>query len=159
MILLYFPFENSEMESTLPVSKVIERIIDNIETKVPKFSLFYSGDKHSKGEISEERFLISRIIRYQNSFLPIIEGTIYPYAHGSRIKMNMRLKGYGLITWIIWMALALLLSLGFLPFIHVDPNAKAGPLFGLVGGYFVCIIPFNFEVNKAKRLIEKIINN
>ena len=160
IILLYLPFENYEIESPLPPEDLKERFINNIETKMPLFSLFYKGGKKFKGKISEGRFLISRIIQYRNSFLPMIEGLIYPSTSGSKIAITMRLNKFVLGVWILWMAIISLVTLGLLPTILSTRKIEnLIPLLMLVLGYFLCIIPFNIEVNKAKRLLKDITDN
>ncbi|HBF38424.1 MAG TPA: hypothetical protein DDW50_14040 [Firmicutes bacterium] len=155
--MLYVPFENFEIESTLSPDEVKERIANHIETNMPLFKLFYSGGKEFKGKIRDDHFLISRIIRYNNSFLPMIEGTIYPNNFGSNIKITMRLHKLVFGFWIVWMAMVFLISLGFLRNLLSSPGTiSLIPLLMLIFGYFIGIIPFNIEVNKAKRLLQEI---
>lgn len=153
--MLYLPFEQYEIESTLSPEEVKARIAANVETQIPMSSFFYSGSKKFKGKIGEDRFLISRIIQYQNSFLPIIKGVIYPNAFGSKIKISMRLNKFVLGFWILWMGIVSLLIIGFLPSILSKPKFEhLLPFLMLAFGYFLCIIPFNIEAVKARKLLK-----
>jgi hypothetical protein len=157
--LLYLPVKNYEIASPFSSEEVKERLTINTEIKMPLFSLCYSGGKKFTGKIGEDNFLISRIIRYNNSFLPVIEGVIYPSAYGSKIHITMRLNKFVLGFWVFWMSMVLLVTIVLLQAILLKQKFEnLIPLLMLLFGYFLCIIPFNFEVNKAKRILDSIIN-
>jgi hypothetical protein len=159
MILVYLPFQTYEIKSPLSVIEVNKRMGNNIETQMPLFSLFYNGRKKFKGEINEDQFLISRIIRYRNSFLPIIIGDICADSYGSKIRITMRLNKFVLGFWIFWMAMAFFIFLGTLPTLLSDQRVESLiPLFMLAFGYLLCIIAFNMEASMAKKLLKDILN-
>jgi hypothetical protein len=105
IILLLLPFERYKIKSLLSKGIIEERFQKNIENKPPFFSFFYSGGKLFKGEIYRDHFVIERIIKYRNSFLPMIEGTIFQDNMGSTIKIVMRLNKFVLAFWIFWMVM------------------------------------------------------
>src|SRR5271167_4874876 len=107
-----------------------------------------------EGRVAGNRFKIHRVINYQNSFVPIIEGNFRRDGLGTIVTLNMRLVWpvvpfwIGIILFLAWSSLA------------VDSRV-AGP-FGarmlLLGMtlfiYLVATVPFAIEVRIAmKRLL------
>ena len=108
-----------------------------------------------EGRVAGSRFKIHRIVNYQNSFLPIIEGNFRRDGLKTIVTLNMRLVWpavplwFGIILFLAWNAVA------------VDSHL-AGP-FGVRMAviamtlfiYLVATVPFAIEVRIAmKRLLE-----
>jgi hypothetical protein len=108
-----------------------------------------------EGRVAGSRFKIHRIIRYQGSFLPIIEGTFRREGLGTMVTLNMRL------VWPVvpfWIGIIV-----FLAWSSVDVDSRvAGPLEARMAviamtlfTYLVATVPFAIEVRLAmKRLLK-----
>ena len=108
-----------------------------------------------EGRVAGSRFKIHRIIRYQGSFLPIIEGNFRRDGLGTIVRLNMRLVWpvvpfwIGIIVFLAWSSVA------------VDSRV-AGPLEARMAviamtlfTYLVATVPFAIEVRLAmKRLLK-----
>jgi hypothetical protein len=108
-----------------------------------------------EGKVAGSRFKIHRIIRYQGSFLPIIEGNFRRDGLGTIVTLNMRLVWpvvpfwIGIIVFLAWSSVA------------VDSRV-AGPLEARMAvvamtlfTYLVATVPFAIEVRLAmKRLLK-----
>ena len=108
-----------------------------------------------EGRVAGSRFKIHRIIRYQGSFLPIIEGNFRRDGLGTIVTLNMRLVWpvvpvwIGIIVFLAWSSVA------------VDSRV-AGPLEARMAviamtlfTYLVATVPFAIEVRLAmKRLLK-----
>ena len=108
-----------------------------------------------EGRVAGSRFKIHRIIRYQGSFLPIIEGNFRRDGLGTIVTLNMHLVWpvvpfwIGIIVFLAWSSVA------------VDSRV-AGPLEARMAviamtlfTYLVATVPFAIEVRLAmKRLLK-----
>src|SRR5438270_8356589 len=86
------PLEDYILTTRLSVDQVCKRLADNIEPKRSfRFNtLFSNATKPYEGEIKGNRFRVSRIINYRNSFLPVIEGEVYQYTGKTQIHITMK---------------------------------------------------------------------
>lgn len=108
-----------------------------------------------EGRVAGSRFKIHRVIRYQGSFLPIIEGNFRRDGLGTIVTLNMHLVWpvvpfwIGIIVFLAWSSVA------------VDSRV-AGPLGARMAviamtlfTYLVATVPFAIEVRLAmKRLLK-----
>ena len=99
IILLFLPYESYEITSSATPEEIMAGLSADTETRPPLFPLFYNGGKSFKGKIDREHFVISRIDRGRNYFLPKIEGTVTQHDTGRRISIVISNKSiiYGLI--------------------------------------------------------------
>lgn len=88
------------IKSVDPIAEVREKLGQNIEEK----RLFNSlrSNKIYHGEITENSFRISRIISYQNSFLPVIYGSLKKDKEGTEIKMKLIPHWFFIVFFVIW---------------------------------------------------------
>jgi hypothetical protein len=145
-------FEFSTPMSTTHAAQVLEKFVEP-----PRKWGWPTSSKRGyfEGMVAGKRFKIHRIIYYQNSFIPIIEGNFRRDGWGTIVTLNMRLVWpavavwFGIILFLAWSS------------VSVDSHL-AGP-FGarmlLLGMtlfiYLVATIPFAIEVRIAmKRLLE-----
>ena len=104
-----------------------------------------------EGKVAGSRFRINRILHYQNSFIPIIDGNFRRDGSGTIVTVNMRLMWSVMV---IWLGIILFLAWSS---VAVD-SRLAGP-FGsrmvLLGItlfiYVVATIPFAVEVRVAMK--------
>lgn len=145
-------FEFSTPMSTAHAARVLQEIVEP-----PRKWGWPTSNKRGffEGRVAGARFKIHRIIRYQNSFLPIIEGNFRRDGLRTIVTLNMRLVWpvvpfwIGIIIFLAWSS------------VSVD-SVVAGP-FGVRMAviamtlfiYLVATIPFAIEVRIAvKRLLE-----
>jgi len=108
-----------------------------------------------EGRVTGSRFKIHRIVHYQNSFVPIIDGTFRRDGLGTMITLHMRPVlpvvpvWFGIILFLGWNSVAADSRLA-------GPFAARMLLLGMtLFIYFVATIPFAIEVRIAmKRLLE-----
>ncbi|WP_181186453.1 hypothetical protein [Orenia metallireducens] len=146
------PYKKLEIKTDLSTGELKKKIEENIEINMLKGSFFYDSDKKFKGTIIDNHFFISRIIKYKNSFLPIVDGVIHPDNSGSTIKITMRLNKFVLVFGVLWIGLMLI---NFL-----NPEFESLIIFAIfIFAYLLCMVLFNIEVKKASTLFENLINN
>jgi len=156
------PFRRLEIHSPLPVATVRERIQQRVRSTRAGFweSLeaglqVRSDELPFKGEVFGHQFKIMRAIRYRNSFLPVIYGTISPgVGGGTLIKITMRLHLFAAAFWIVWVGL----SAASVPWssLHSIGNQDATdlvPLGILLFGILLPPVGFYPEAKKAERII------
>ncbi len=98
--MLFLPFESLTIKTNLNPDQVRERLSNVIEPpKRFRSSGIFSkrSSKPYEGTISGNRFRINKIINYQNSFLPIIKGKIYPQVISCSINVTLKLHIFVLI--------------------------------------------------------------
>lgn len=112
-----------------------------------------------EGTVSAEGFEIHRIIRYRNSFLPVIRGRISPGMPGSRIEITLQLHIFAVIFSLIWLGfvgpLAGGAALQLLTTGSVEPGAII-PSLMLIFFLLMVIIGFGVEAQKARKLLSRI---
>jgi hypothetical protein len=93
-----YPKDSFEIDSSLTGGEIFALLDATVEP--PKwFRWKATNNEKYHGEVSLAGFKIWRIIRYRNSFLPIIEGKITPTISGSRIAVTMRLHRFVAVLW------------------------------------------------------------
>jgi hypothetical protein len=145
-------FEFSTPMSTAHAARVLQEIVEPPRKWGSPTS---SKRGYFEGRVAGSRFKIHRVIHYQNSFVPIIEGNFRRDERGTLVTLNMRLVWPVVPVW-----LGIMLFLGWSS-IAVD-STLAGP-FGVrmlllamtLIIYLVATIPFAIEMRIAvKRLLE-----
>jgi len=97
-----YPEDSFEFESSLTGAEIFALLDAAVEP--PKwFRWKATNNEKYHGEVSLTSFKIWRIIRYRNSFLPIIEGKITPSISGSRIAVTMRLHRFVAVFMALWL--------------------------------------------------------
>jgi hypothetical protein len=114
-----------------------------------------------EGAVGPDGFAINRVIRYRNSFLPMIKGRLEAAPVGTLITISMRPLWLVTIFWLFWMTfVAVFLAAMLLAKIGVQ-NRSVGILVGagmLAFGYLVCSIGFGLEARWAKQMLEKLLS-
>jgi hypothetical protein len=153
--LLFLPFRTFEMPSALPPEEIIKRVAAIIETDPPRIPMFYRGNKPCTGMLDGNRFGLQRIIRYRNNFLPIIIGEALPEGNGSRVKIELRLGGGSLGFWIV-LIIASLVGAAAIIISSLPRPSQNSLIFAIllpIAVYLLCMIPFNLEADKARKLL------
>jgi hypothetical protein len=158
------PYEKYVLVSLLTPAEIGRRIEAAIEPR--NTTVFNSFTRRStkpyEGEHIGDRFEISRIIDYRNSFLPDISGHITPYGSQTRIAITMHLSPLVLVFMVVWlgtvgsMCLGIIIT-GSLPLERRLFKALSDPEFTPFGmfifGCLLAIIPFKIESKKSKRFL------
>jgi hypothetical protein len=156
--MLYLPYEKYQIESTLSLDSIEGKLNQNVETNISAISYRYLGIKPFRGHIGKNYFKVWRIIKYRNSFLPVITGKLCPTETGSKIEVFLRLNYSVMIFWALWMLAAICFLIMFIFILAgVEKLFSLVPLFMIVFGYLLCMIPFNIESSKAKEILKEIV--
>lgn len=96
-IMIFKPLIIETVESANEVKEKLGRQIEERR-------LFNSlkSNKTYQGEITDNAFKISRIISYQNSFLPVIYGNFKEVQDGTEIKMKLAPQLFVIVFFVIW---------------------------------------------------------
>jgi hypothetical protein len=145
-------FEFSTPMTTAHATRILQEIVEpprkwGVPTSI-KRGFF-------EGRIAGSRFKIHRVINYQNSFVPIIEGNFRRDGLGTLVTLNMRLVWPVVPVWI-----------GIIAFLAWNSVSVDSPIAGPFGVrvaviamtlfiYLVATVPFAIEVGIAtRRLLE-----
>ena len=104
------------------------------------------------GSRDDATFKVVRLIRYRNSFLPVIRGRIVPGGMGADVRLVMTLHPIVAVFLLLWCAgLVFGVARGFTQ--SVAPMLALGPLAICSFGLFVTAAGFFPEALKARQLI------
>ena len=149
------PFRRFEF-STAMSAEHATRVLQEIVEPPRKWGSPTSAKRgYFEGRVAGGRFKIHRVINYQNSFVPIVEGNFRRDERGTLVTLNMRLV-WPVVP--VWLGIMLFLAWSS---IAVD-STLAGPfgarmllLVMTLIIYLVATIPFAIEMRIAmKRLLE-----
>lgn len=152
----FLPVENITYKTRLREEEIVKRLSGIIEPeKVVRMNIFSSSPTKSyQGQINGLTFDITRIIRYRNSFLPMIHGTIERDFDGLKIKVKMRLHTFVIVFLCVWCGGVGIVCIASLSQAFdgsaFDPNMLI-PFGMLLFGYLMAIGGFKFESYKSKK--------
>ena len=152
------PYKQLVFESSLSKEEVVRRL--SLEVASRRWGWFERRTEKFEGAVTEGGFQISRIIRYRNSFLPVIQGRFYPLAKGVRIEVTMRLHMAVLIFSIVWLSIVGVGALAFGSQIIATGKIEAGMLipFGMLLFFYLMVtIGFGVEASKARKQLSGIL--
>lgn len=144
------PIENIVFKSKLNENEIIERLTNEVEFENTYIN--YVSGKLFDGEITDNKFEITRKINHRNSFLPLITGIIENTTDGTKITVHMKLnKGVTIFSY-IWFGFVFLmgiisLSTGFY---------ELQPLLMIIFFYLMIMLSFKYESYKSKKLLQNI---
>ncbi len=159
---MFFPYKKASIITNKSAHEVIGIIRNNTSERV-LFSLFRSYKSYFEGEVTDNGFKINRVIRYRNSFLPIIIGTLDNTCGKTQINLKMRLHLFVIVFGLIWFSGSLIALIGFAPNILFDKMSNNGvmesifPLFFISFGYLLFTIPFIIESKIALNKLVKLV--
>ena len=157
MIMKFLPIENIVYKTSLTEDEATERLYENIEYE---YDMFYCKSKKSYiGKIDEQSFNIRRNIKYRNSFLPRISGTIINDSDSLTIKVKMQPHVFVFVWFSIWC----IFSISFAGiaitqmFINSNFDSVIFISFGmLLFGYAIMMGGFKYESSLSKTDLKKI---
>ncbi|QNR25195.1 hypothetical protein [Croceimicrobium hydrocarbonivorans] len=154
------PHSDLQLKSPLSESEVCQYLEENLEAKKAlRFNSKGTYRRAFEGELKGKNFEIRRTINYQNSFLPKIIGTIRSSGPNTEIHLKMRLPKGRLLFLGVWFAMILFF---LIPNLVSPPETEQliilqlGPIAMLIFAYLLSTIAFQYEVSKAKRILEEI---
>lgn len=163
----FLPVEKYSILTSLSQEEAMQRLYQvtdlsrkRMQLQIPRFPQFKKTISTYTGTLSKTDFKISRNISYQNSFLPVIEGTIGSFSGKTEIRISMKLHILVKVFMIIWLSLTGLAALGVLIValnllvkgrIHVMHPMTLIPIGMFLFGYMLMLFTFKIEAGKSKR--------
>jgi hypothetical protein len=150
------PYRTFSIETHLTPSEALTRLEAAVEP-VRRFR-WSRPERAFEGVLDGYLFDLRRVIRYRNSYLPCIRGTIQESGTGARVTGTMRPHGLALAFMIFWLGfVGLFCILGVIEALHGRfQTLLVGFGFLAVGIGFplACFLP---EAHKALRLLTEIV--
>lgn len=167
-MIFWLPYLKFTIDSNLSKREIISRLVDSVSEPRRNGQLWETRAKKFEGNLSESGFTIKRIIRYRNSFLPMINGKFQAQKNGTRILITIQLHPLVLVFMLWWMSpligMSLLLLLSLVASIITKGAIEIGILgifLGLIGmltfGYFLTLTGFSVEANKARQILDELL--
>jgi len=99
------PFRRFELLTGMSpqhAAHALQRIVEPMQ-----YFVWWPEKRHGyfEGTVDEERFKISRIIRYRNSFVPIVEGRLHGEGGRTLIALNLRMAWIVTAFWLCMIGL------------------------------------------------------
>jgi hypothetical protein len=162
----FLPYESVILESPLSRQEVLDKLDSVVESRSKFRYLFSRNHKPYRGKVSGDRFEVSRIIYYRNSFLPIITGEIISGYPGSSVKLVMHPRPlvivFGVIVlgvlgpsaiFILSESIEALVRFGSLDSMEIS---RIAPLGVLVVVYLLYMIGFKPEAAKSLKFFREL---
>ena len=155
----YLPFENITYKTKLDSDEILKRLDEIIEPKkIFRMTGIFKSSNHKpyQGNVNGNSFDITRIINYNNSFLPRITGNVERDLGNTKINVKMRLHPFVLVFMFIWCGG---IGFGFLTLLNSNiENEKFEPgillpLVMLLLGYGMTTGGFKYESSKTKKYL------
>lgn len=163
------PYRKFTIDSHLNKTEIISRLANSVSDSRRNWQSGETRAKIFEGALSESGFQIKRIIRYRNSFLPIINGTFETHENGTKVLITMKLHPLVLVFLLVWISplimigsvLLLSLIVSMITTGTVDSNLLI-IFFALMGmllfAYLLTINGFMIEANKADRILSELLS-
>lgn len=146
----FLPIENILYKSKLNEYELIERLTDEVEFENTYIN--YVSGKLFDGEIVDNKFEIVRKIKYHNSFLPMIKGSIEKDIDGTKIIVHMKLQKGVTIFLYFWFGFLVLVSLTEI----INGFFDLQTIIMIIFVYSIIILFFKIESFKSKKILKNI---
>jgi hypothetical protein len=152
------PFEKFEIRTAMSDTEILRKVAELTEWSSLRLVFFPPEDSLPfVGTITGSGFKIRRIIRYRNSFIPVLCGRV----ENSTLFLTARLHAFVAVFMSLWLSAVLFaFTSSFIP--GIDENSTTAPIALRMGsgamflfGYLLCLLSFRFELKKAKKLLEE----
>jgi hypothetical protein len=154
----WLPWHRFTVDSRYPPADVAALLASQVG---PERWFSYGADKPFRGTIGADAFVVTRVIRGRNSFLPVVSGRIEARGGGSRVHVLMRLHVLVAVFMTLWLGAV---GTGFVMVaaasLRNDGNARAGllPAGGMfVFGVLLTCLAFGFEARKQEPMLRAIL--
>ena len=152
------PFYRFQIVTPLPTQTVLQRVRTLVREK-PGFwqSIKESFGGHPSdsspfiGKVEGDSFRMYRDIRYRNSFLPQVRGSVVSTSRGSRVLITMYLHPLVAVFVLFWLGTA---GTGVITAFNAQ-NGNIGPALMFLFGLILTVGAFYPEAFKARRLLEQ----
>lgn len=155
-----WPSDRFDIESSMSPEALAAALSSNVEPR--KWFRWSKVHARFQGEVSRDGFEITRIIRYQNSSLPIVRGQFLPNASGTKVAIRMGLHPSAIAFVCVWFGG---LGLGTFAFAYVWLSGQASAWPGLlilpamiVFGFAIVSGGFWFEATKQKPMLIELLS-
>ncbi|MFN3464173.1 MAG: hypothetical protein ACK4X1_08850 [Terricaulis sp.] len=141
------PYHRFEIISALPQIEALQAIASRIEERkwFRITAMSAANDERFSGTVAGNKFSISRIMGYRNSFAPVIEGEISEGGRFSRIQITMR------------PSISVAIFLGFICLIFLPIFMVMAPVVLVaVFVYAMVMLGFWVEANKIEQTLRRI---
>jgi hypothetical protein len=132
-------------------------ILQRNTTKRAYFKMFKDTSAFFEGDVSPVGFSLNRLIHYNNSFIPQIDGRFVKNDKGLQIQVNMHLHTFTMIFCMIWIILVFIFFLAFIQsmissirYFKLNELSNFIPFFLLLFGYLIFTVPFKIEAKIAE---------
>jgi hypothetical protein len=154
---MLLPYQTRVFQSALSEAQVLERLRDAVEPE--RWFRVRAAVRPFEGTVEGRTFRIQRIIRYRNSFLPLLHGKVEPTPGGPvQILVAFRLAPSVTAFMTLWFGLLLLIGSRVLRQAsapgHAQPLLAVGGM--LVFGVVLVVGGFGVEASRATRLLEEL---
>lgn len=149
---LFIPYTRFTLKTNLTPLEAEQRLTAVVEPR--RLFRFTWSHNHQlfAGKVENGRFDINRIIHYRNSFLPMLIGQIHSDLGQTRIDITMRLHHAVTVFLVVWL---MIFATAFL--IPDPPLAFIFLFLGFILFFLLLFMAlFNYEANKARRLLEEL---
>ncbi len=157
------PFYRFQIESSLPKQTVLSRIRAIVREKPgfwqsvkESFGSRPEGSPPFIGEVEGESFLIHRDIRYRNSFLPQVRGSVVSTPIGSSVFITMYLHPLVALFMLFWLGGV---GAGALAMLKAENGSFIIPAIMLLFGIGLTAGGFYPEAMKARRILKQSIES
>lgn len=154
----FLPYEHYTIKTSLSTDDIITRLKEGLD-EWKSMRWFWSKNTHPyEGAVDGMTFRMRRIIRYRNSFLPTVSGSITQRHGVSLVEIRMKMHPIAIAFVCMWFGfivnflIAAIASAdtSLLSLKKANP-ALLIPLAMLIFGYLLMMGGFKFESRKAKR--------
>jgi hypothetical protein len=151
------PYRKLALRSAMSAAAAAQALAREVEPK--RWFRLGSGSVSFEGSVSDSSFEIQRIIRYRNSFLPQIAGTIRAEAVGCSISVTMRLHPFVLAFSAVWLSVVATVC-GMFGLSALAGGSRElwmlGPLGMLTLATTMIVAGFGLEARRAETLLIEI---
>ncbi|OFZ19107.1 MAG: hypothetical protein A2X94_10180 [Bdellovibrionales bacterium GWB1_55_8] len=123
--------------------------------------LYDINGKPFEGTFAHDSFKVTRVIRYRNSFLPVITGRLEWTGEACRLSLNMTLRPFVRAFMLIWLGAAFF---GCVEVTYAVISAQASfsaelaiPYGILIFGFLLMRFAFRPEANKASQYFQELL--
>ena len=160
---MFFPYKKCKICTINSINEVID-IMKRSTSEKTVFTFLKSKRTYFEGDVTDNGFKISRVIKYKNSFMPVIIGNIENKNYKTYLNLEMRLNLFAFVFGIIWFSGVIFGFFSFIPNLlsiksfDKESISSLTPLFMLIFGYLLFTIPFIIESMIATNKIVKLVN-
>lgn len=157
------PSEKIEISTNLSNQEVRNVLRRHIRPK-KGFSIGFNNQKDDKlfeGSFEQDRFIIQRIIKGRNSFIPQIKGQIQPHTGGTKLIAHLKIHTFVIVFMTFWLGGVFLSLITILVGVIMNETPLfliIFPLFMLAFGIGLIHYGFNSESKKSINELKRILN-